>query len=216
MAKVEFNVAWWKKHSAKTLTDTGMSDALRKWEGAKDSEGAALVTALTALHKAAVEAEKKANKTLHKETIGFLQTYQKMCAEFIAKLKKADGSSLATADKVLTKPVLEMIGADQKGKMFVAELMYLAVTKRNPKEASEAVYKTFISSKAPRMVNISGPERSRCDDLAKAGTWVDDGWKEARDEVEGVSLAPVALKVLREQVLGPMEAAPVLKEIRNA
>ncbi len=39
MAKIEFNAAWWKKNSAKTLTGSGMDEALKAWETAKKSEG---------------------------------------------------------------------------------------------------------------------------------------------------------------------------------
>ncbi len=215
MASIEFNVAWWKKNSAKTLTGSGMEEALKAWEGARKSEGAKLVAALTALHKAATVAEKKANKTLHKETIGYLQAYQKKCAEFIVKVEKADGSSLATPDKILTKPMLALIGSTQKGKFYVSELTYLFVTKGKPDTASAAIYKTFISDSAATQVNLPAPERKKCDDLAEAETWTDKGWKDARDKVHSLSFEQsnmVGLKI----VLAEFEAEPVLKEIRAA
>ena len=215
MASIEFNVAWWKKNSAKTLTGSGMEEALKAWEGARKSEGTKLVAALTALHKAATVAEKKANKTLHKETIGYLQAYQRKCMEFIVKVEKADGSSLATPDKILTKPILTLIGSTQNGKMYVDELTYLFVTKGKPDTASAAIYKTFISDSATRQVNLSAAERTKCDQLAKSETWTDKGWKDARDEIQSLSFNPSNLKGLKS-VLAALDAEPVLREVREA
>ncbi|MGI4978573.1 MAG: hypothetical protein ACRYG6_16665 [Janthinobacterium lividum] len=215
MASIEFNAAWWKKNGAKTLTGSGMEEALKAWEGARKSEGAKLVAALTALHKAATVAEKKANKTLHKETIGYLQAYQKKCMEFIVKVEKADGSSLATPDKILTKPVLALLGSTQKGKFFTSELTYLFVTKGKPDTASAAIYNTFISESAAKQVNLPEPKRKKCDELAGAETWTDKGWNDAHDAIWALSFKGTNMAALKI-VLAALEAEPVLNEIRAA
>lgn len=215
MAKIEFNSTWWMKNCAKTLVGSGMEPALKAWEAKKKGSAEAVCVALENLSKAAAVAEKKANKTLHKETIVYLQAYQKQCDIFIKKLEKADGSSLSDPDKVLTPPILKEIGANQKGKMYVGELKYLFVTKGKPGAASKAIYDAFISDAAANQVNISAVAREKCDKLATAGTWVDAGWEMARDEVFKMAFLTTNFAALKSQVLAPMEAEPILNEIRS-
>jgi len=214
MAKVEFNSTWWTKNCAKTLVGSGMEPALKAWEAKKKGNAEKVCLALADLSKAAAAAEKKTNKTLHKETIGYLQTYQKQCDMYIKRLEKADGSSLSDPDKVLTPPILKEIGANQKGKMYIGELKYLFVTKGKPGTASKAVYDAFISDKAADQVNLSASARIKCDALATAGTWVDAGWQVARDEVFKMAFKDTNFIALKSQVLAPMEAEPILNEIQ--
>ncbi len=66
-----------KKNKAKTLTNTGISDALKSWEGALASEKLSKIEpALKILENKVDAAIKAANKVLHKQTIKYLKEYK--------------------------------------------------------------------------------------------------------------------------------------------
>ena len=153
MPSAKLSEKWWKKNKAKTLTNTGISDALKSWEGALASEKLSKIEpALKILENKVDAAIKAANKILHKQTIKYLKEYKSsittangLIRNDIGKLKK----------QLWTKPASQILKADSKFKNwywdsygFIYEMM------KNGKKGNMAIYTEFVPPGSPHETNF--------------------------------------------------------------
>ena len=73
---------------------------------------------LKGLASTAKDAQGKANRALHGETITYLKAYQTTCANFIAALNKADGNEMADPETLLTPAVLNKVKDHRIGRGY--------------------------------------------------------------------------------------------------
>lgn len=160
----KMNEKWWKKNKAKTLLNTGISNALRMWENtlvdaSKDAGSShhkqELLDALDDLEDRVDKAITKANKILHKKTIKSLNEYKRLIISARAIINKADNAF--DKDSAFTESVAKIL---KKDKSFVAYFWdtygFIYEMKQNKDKGSLDIYNTFIKEGAKYLVNIDG------------------------------------------------------------
>ena len=205
MANAVFTSAWWKANKAKTLSDAGdtVEKSLKVYEAdlakaKKDFDEvsvAALIDAVKKVDAAAAALQKKANKTLHKETIGYLADYQ-TDADKLAKLC----NKLIGDINVISKMTVVQAMAEKAFETFLVSkrhvpenFRFLSVMLKTNNKGNQAIYDMFIPQGSKMEINIAETLRIRI-------TPTDGSWKEARDTVEGL---------IRTNDLGPYKAGRI-------
>lgn len=188
MADAKIEAAWWKANKAKTLSDSGdtVEKALKATEAAlkrAKTEHATFavedyVKVLNKLDQAAATLEKKANKTLHKETIGYLKTFQTE-AERRAKLANKVNAVLDRIERLTVADAMKMKEFGPLAKKHSCEECYLFMYawEKFGRKPNEKLLGSFIGQKAPHEVNLPGS-------IAKTLTATGGAWDRAADEVE--------------------------------
>ncbi|MCW1917917.1 hypothetical protein NX862_04055 [Rhodobacter sp. KR11] len=188
MAKAEFSAAWWTKNKAKTLMDKGdtVEKAFKVMETArtivvKDFDSAKLKSyeqALSKLEDAVTALTKKANATLHKETIGYLADYKKEAAERI----KVNAPLIKAAAKQEDYDFNDMMAhrdfqAWAKKQSIAGDVAFYLLMIRNGEKGNEKIYNEFIPETARFSVNLPSDIRAK---LKPDGT---GPWSAAVDDV---------------------------------
>ncbi|MCY2996095.1 MAG: hypothetical protein NTY19_50840 [Planctomycetota bacterium] len=201
MPTAQMNQKWWVANKAKTLSDTGdtVSKALQAWDAAKvrDDYGK-IAKALDTLGKAATALKGKANKVLHKETIGYLQTYIDNCKEAADNLKKADGKVLLNSLLKLPKPLMDDLKSldPQFWAMFEENVLFLRVMQGG--KGSQKIYDEFIKTGSKHQVNLSSKQREAIDVAVKDGNWQGPPWVAAVDEITKLTKQKISSKEGRD------------------
>jgi DNA repair exonuclease SbcCD ATPase subunit len=109
-ATPELSATWWKKNKAKSLTKTGLSDALRKYEKwaalDKNEDIPKQIKALSDVKRAVAEAFKKSHPKIHKETQAALKKYPKIIDDRIKVLKDLETRVNAAPKQKIGKQVV--------------------------------------------------------------------------------------------------------------
>ena len=153
MPSAQLSEKWWKKNKAKTLTNTGISDALKSWEGALASEKLNKIEpALKILENKVDAAIKAANKILHKQTIKYLKEYK-------SSITTANGlirNDIGKLEKQLwTKPVGQILKADSHFKSFFWDSYgFIYEMAMNGKKGNMAIYTEFVPPGSPHEINV--------------------------------------------------------------
>jgi hypothetical protein len=194
MAKsAEMNEKWWVKNKAKTMLDKGdkVQKALKKWDSVKANTYVdfkvcekAMSDALGGVRTAAsaLLAAKTTSKIIHKETIGYLNTYQKNC-ETVAKLLNKttlEGVKL-TAKIVEGNAPIPILKNWKFFKMYQAEIMFLSVTKSGM--GSQKVFDTFI---VKELINLPSKIDLAIKKDAEEGKFDGDCWNDAFDNISNL------------------------------
>ena len=187
MAKAVFTSAWWKKNKAATLLDSGdtVEKAMKVFEAASakiksDASVATFSAYIDAVKKVDVAAAalmKKANKTLHKETIGYLTEYQ-TDAETMAKAASKLSGELEKIQKLTLDAALKEKDFETycKKSMNEEQYQFLAIMGKMGGKGSKPVYDLFIKVGSKFEINISSSLRSQI-------TETDGPWGKAVAEV---------------------------------
>ena len=180
MAKAEFTAAWWKKNKASTLSDAGDSveKALKSCEAArakalsdcKPATAKAYMEALKGVDVAASALAKKANKTLHKETIGYLTDYQTQSDAKAKAVSKIIGE-MGKIEKMTVLDAMKVKGFEAACKKLYSEenFMFLVAFAKVGRKANEKLYELFIKEKSQYELNIAASERKKI--TATGGPW---------------------------------------------
>lgn len=153
MPSAKLSEKWWKKNKAKTLTNTGISDALKSWEGALASEKLNKIEpALKILENKVDAAIKAANKILHKQTIKYLKEYK-------SSITTANGlirNDIGKLEKQLwTKPVGQILKADSYFKTFYWDCYgFIYEMAMNGKKGNMAIYTEFVPPGSRHEINV--------------------------------------------------------------
>lgn len=186
MPTVKMTEAWWKKNKAKTLTSTGISEALKAWQAVlKKGDLKKIVSALDQLDKKVDAAIKKANKALHKETIGYLNKYNsliKTARDDIARLGK-DLQEMESA--LFDMPVHDFLEKDKYFKSVYWDTYgFLYEMKRCGGTGNQSIYDTYVGPGADHPTNLPGTiVKAITADVAQ-NSFNTKNWKDAYKEME--------------------------------
>lgn len=168
----DLSKAWWQKNKALTLKSTGFGKALDEFAKAKalpysEANIKTKIAALKAVETARAKAVGMCNKTLHGDSLKYLETYKTLIAKASQDLQR-DGeeyTKLVAAWIGIRKTVLaEMKERKKEWKALCTKLDKALVECGGAAQGSDLEAKKLAKGKVAKIKELAGGQRQKCID----------------------------------------------------